>query len=452
MKDKEQKKTLKLNSARFKGGVLPLLGVALIVFLLTVAIYFVADYVAGSYQEENKLSGWSYQYTEKAGAVPDGELRIFNAQNPLLTERAVRKNNLYLTKTIDPEDTGKNFVLITDYAPVKIRLNGKDIYDNQFESEEYVGNCYNAIYLEPSTHEQQIDVFLKLPFSVRFEAYLKEGVDVAYDFPLGFYFGVGILLAGLLAMAVFAVMSITKRRLYRSIITACLAAYVGFAVIMHLLPESTYKLNLPIWLRLSEIPVQMTFLVTLAFLNGLFRSHRKSGIAIGFAAGISIATMMLSFTALMVKISSVVMSVLCLAAVVFVAQYAMAQLERRTQYATPVFVMCVFYSLMIFFAGVLLISRLRVLYIYTVAISTFVVGCVLEYIYIHDHRFMMKNSEFREQSVRYGTSVELISVFIRNMLSCTDQDAFYRTVVSELLELLIKYNDENAEADYCIAV
>ena len=452
MKVNIKKKILKFNSGRIKGGVLPLLGVALIVFLLTVAVYFVADYVAGSYQKENILSGWSYLYTEKAGAVPDGELRIFNAQNPLLTERSVRKNNLYLTKTIDPEETGKTFELITDYAPVKIRLNGKDVYDNQFESEEYVGNCYNAFYLEPSTHEQQIDVFLKLPFSVRFEAYLKEGGDPAYDFPTGFYFGAGFLAVGLIAMAVFLIMSIVKRRFYRSFIVAGLAAYIGFAVIMHLLPESTYRLNLPVWLRLSEISVQMTFLITLAFLNVLFKSHRKSAIAIGFAAGISIFVVMLSFTALMVKISSVVMSALCLAAVVFVAQHALNQLERRTEHATPVFVMCVFYALMIFFAGVLLISRLRVLYIYTVAISTFVVGSVLEYIYIRDYRFAMKNSDLQEQSVKYGNSVELISVFIRNMLACSDRDAFYSAAAVELLELLINYNSDNADTDYCIAV
>ena len=107
MQDIKQKKKLKFNMAKLKEGVLPLLGVALIVFFLTVAIYFVADYVAGSYQKENTLSGWDYQYTEKAGAIPEGELRVFNAQNPLLTEGSVRKKNLYLTKTIEAEDTGK---------------------------------------------------------------------------------------------------------------------------------------------------------------------------------------------------------------------------------------------------------------------------------------------------------------------------------------------------------
>ena len=452
MKNKENKRTQKLNKATFKEGVLPLLGVALVVFVMTVAVYFVADYVASSYPSENTLSGWNYLYTEKAGAVPEGELRIFNSQNPILTESAVKKSNLYLTKTIEPENTGKTLVLVTDYSPVKIRLNGKDIYDNQFKTEEYVGNCYNAIYLEPSTHDQQIDVFMKLPFSVRFEAYLKSGGDPAFDFSLGFYFGAGLLAAGLIAMAVFGVLSIVKRRFYRSILISGLGAYIGLAIVMHLLPESTYLLNLPIWLRLSEIPVQMTFLITLAFLNRMFKKHIKSGIAIGLAALISIGLMMLSFTALMVKISSIVMCVLCLAAALFVAQLALAQLERRTQYATPVFVMCVFYALMILFAGILLINRFRVMYIYTAAVSTFVVGCVLEYTYIHDYRFAQKNSGFREQSVRYGNSVDLISVFIRNMLSCSDQDAFYHTVVTELSELLTKYNSENADVDYCIAV
>ena len=100
MKNKEQKKKLTFNQSSFKRTTLPLLGIALIVFVMTVAVYFVADYVVNSYQQENKLSGWSYLYTEKAGTVPNGELRIFNAQNPIVTERSVKKNHLYLSKTL----------------------------------------------------------------------------------------------------------------------------------------------------------------------------------------------------------------------------------------------------------------------------------------------------------------------------------------------------------------
>ena len=451
MKGKGQKRKLKLSNAKFKEGILPLLGVALIVFFLTVAVYLVAHYVADSFQNEGVLSGWGYLYTENPGAVPEGELRVFNAQNPLLTESSVRKNNLYLTKTVMPEDTGKSLVLFTDHAPVRIRLNGQVVYDNQFDAEEYVGNCYNAIYLEPSTHEQQIDVFLKLPFSVRFEAYLKDTDDPVFAFSAGLYFGAGLFAAGLIAAAFFAVTSIVKRRFFRSFIASGMVAYIGFAIIAHLLPESTYLLNYPVWLRLTELPAQMTFLITLAFLNGLYKKRWKAGIAIGLAAGGSVAIMMLSVTPLLVKVSSIVVSGLCLMAVLFVTQRVMDQMDRRVQYASPVFVMCVFYTLMIVVAGLLMINRLRDLYMYTVATSTFVVVCVLEYIYIHDYRFELKNKEYREQSYRYGNSVELISVFIRNMLACTERDSFFNTVAVELSELLTKYNPENG-ADYGIAV
>ena len=100
----------KLNDKVTKGGVLPLLGVSLIVLLLTVAVYFVAHYVANSYTDENRFSNWNYLYTEKAGSVPDGELRIYNAQNPIVSDG--NKSNIYFTKTLEPSDKASNFVLI----------------------------------------------------------------------------------------------------------------------------------------------------------------------------------------------------------------------------------------------------------------------------------------------------------------------------------------------------
>ena len=65
----------KLNDNFTKGGVFPLLGISLIILLLTVAVYFVAHYVANSYTDENRFSNWNYLYTEKEGTVTDGELR-----------------------------------------------------------------------------------------------------------------------------------------------------------------------------------------------------------------------------------------------------------------------------------------------------------------------------------------------------------------------------------------
>ena len=440
----------KLNIKNTKGGIIPLLGVSLIVFVLTVAVYFVANYVAESYAKDNQISNWSYLYTDKAGVTPDGELRIYNAQNPILTESGVKKNNLYLTKGIEASEQKQTLILITDYSPMKICVNGREVYNNQYENADYVGNCYNAITLEPSTHDRQIEVYMKIPLSVRFEAYMNVGGNAAFNPDGGFYLGIVLAAAGILAMLVFGIMSAMRKRLFHSLLTAAIVAYVGTALVLHRLPEITYVLNTSIWLRLTELPVHLTFLLMIWFVSRRFKNHGKTAVAILFAAGLSAVVSLSAFTSFLVKLSSTIMSVLVLAAILYTAQTALLQLEHRTQYAAPIFVICIYYALIALFAAILLAARLRVLYMYNVAISTFVVAGVMEYIYIADYRFDQKNRELREQSTVYENTVEQVSAFMHRMLLCKQED-FYETAVDEICGLVKKYYPDNGEICCCVA-
>ncbi len=446
-KNRGQKNSMK-NS---KGGAIPLLGVSMIVVLLTAAVYFVASYAANSYSQDNQLSNWSYLYTDRAGAVPNGELRIYNAQNPIVTGEGA-KDNIYFTKLLEPSDTKTGIILITDYSPMKIRVNSKEIYNNQFDKEEYVGNCYNAITLEPSTHERQIEVFMKLPFSARFETYMDNGAASPMTVNRGFVLGCIIAGIGITALLVFGVMSLVRRRLFQSLAVAAVVACTGAALALHMLPEMTFMLNSPWWLRFTEYPVHMVFLITSVLLNRMFKNHRKTVVAILFAAILSAAAVMLSFSPLLVKISSVAMSVLTLAAMLYTVQVALMQLEHRTQYAAAVFVMCVYYTVMALIAAILLISRQRVLYIYNVTVSTFVVAGVLEFIYIQEHSFEKKNRELSVQSGKFESYVQYISEFLRNMFDFTDAESFYETAIGEINSLLLKYQPDNTSIVSCAAV
>ncbi|WP_405356922.1 HD domain-containing phosphohydrolase [Ruminococcus sp.] len=440
----------KLNDNFTKGGVFSLLGISLIILLLTVAVYFVAHYVANSYTDENRFSNWNYLYTEKAGSVPDGELRTYNAQNPIITEG--KKGNIYFTKTLEPSDKASNFVLITDFAPVKILLNGKEIYNNQFDTAEYVGNCYNAVTLEPSTQERQLEVMLKLPLSVRFETYLNPPGDPAFTNMPGFMIGLIMMGVGLLAAIVFGILSAVKKRLFRSIVVSGLLFYVGLALALYMLPEVTYLFNTPKWMNITALPVHLTFMVVLLCLNGLFKGSRNTAIAILFASGISAIAVLVAFNPLTVKLAILLMCLLTTAAAVYVARTAMVQLDRRIQYAAPVFVMCVFCVMVMVLAAIFMSTRQRFLYIYNVTISSIVIMCVLEYIYIHDFRQEQQTIDVRDQSVKYSKSVEGISQFIRNMLDCHDKSKFYDTAVREILDLIVKYNPDNTDIRYCVAV
>lgn len=440
----------KLNIKNARGGIIPLLGVAAIIFVLTIAVYFVANYVSESYAKDNQLSNWSYLYTDKAGVTPDGELRIYNAQNPLLTERGVKKDNIYLTKLIEASDTKQTVIMITDYSPMKICVNGREVYNNQFEKADYVGNCYNAITLDPSTHDRQIEVYMKLPLSVRFQAYLNGGGNAAFTPDGSFYLGIALTAAGLLGALAFAVVSLTQKRFFRSLLTAGVAAYVGAALVLHRLPESTYLLNAPIWLRLTELPVHLTFLLMIWFVSRRFRNHGKTSVAILLAAALSAVVSLTAYTSFLVKLSSAIMSVLVIAAILYAAQEALVQLGRRTQYAVPIFVICVYYALIALFAAVLLAFRLRVLYMYNVAVSTFVVAGVMEYIYIADYRFDRKNRELRAQSAGYDKIVERVSGYMHRMMRC-GKEGFYETAVGEICGLVKMYYPDNGEISCCAA-
>lgn len=442
----------KLNNKNTKGSVLPLLGVSLIIFALTVAVYFAADYVAQSYASDDMLSNWNYTYTERAGASPSGELRVFNAQNPIITERSVRKNSIYLVNTIDASDHDRTITIMTDFSPAKIKLNGKLVYDNQFDKESYVGNCYNALVIPKSTHEQTIEVFLKLPFSVRFEAHLTDNADPAFAPSYVFILGCVIAAAGLISVIVFAVMSLIKRRLFRSVAVGAVVFFAGVVLALNSLPEVTYLLNDPIWFKLTLLPVHLTFMVTLAFLNRLFKERKKTAVAILSASGLSALAVLPAPDPTFIKAALAVMCLLCLLASVYTAKAAAAQLERRTQYSVTVFVMSSYYALMMLLAGVFLMARQRVLYRYTIAVPTLVIACIMEYIYITDYRFKLKNSKLQSETSRYGEMVDNVSLLIRDLLRCDDPERFYETAVQEIYDLLVKFNEKNADARYCAAV
>ena len=152
-----------INDQKQKGGAIPLLGVSLILFVMTVAVYFTANYVSEGIARGNALTGWEYLYTERAGAVPDADLRVYNLQNPIVTDRDVRRENAYFTKTLAPAEENRTLVIRTDHAPVKIRINGRDVYHNQFDDAQYVGNCYNAVTIEASSRDRVVEVFYGCP-------------------------------------------------------------------------------------------------------------------------------------------------------------------------------------------------------------------------------------------------------------------------------------------------
>ena len=114
-----------------------------------------------------------------------------------------------------------------------IRVNGREVYNNMFQDSVYVGNCYNAVTIGASSRQQVVEVFMKLPFSVRFEAELSHGEHSAFSPTAGFTAG-GVLTAlGIVSLVVLAILGIVNRRRFRALGAAGVLAYCGAAVMLN---------------------------------------------------------------------------------------------------------------------------------------------------------------------------------------------------------------------------
>lgn len=435
-----------------KGGVFSLFGVSLIILALSAAVYVVGDYFASYYEGEKSVTLWNYNYTENAGAVPDQELRILNSQNPIVTESGVTKRALYLTKTFDPLKKSKTLVILTDHSPVMIKINGKEVYNNQFESASFVGNCYNAVKLNASNREQEVEVFLKLPLSVRFEASFSSSENTSFALNAGFITGAALLVTGFCLLVFFGVLSLRKHKLYRSVLTALLLTYTGIALTIINLSEATYLFNAPFWLSVKTVAAHLTLVFGTLCLSARI-INRKKYMLVGCAtAGIILLVGIASVVPFLFVFSEVLIALVALAYAVYTASGFTQLVSERTLYATPAFVIGMYYSAVSLLAGVFLLTRAQSMYAYAIAIPTLVIIGVLEYMNIADYRYRQKNSDLQEQTLRYGESVENLSTFIRNMLMCSDSDTFFDTAAREVCSLLEKFNIENSGMRFCVGV
>ncbi len=435
-----------------KGGIFSLIGVSLIILALTAAVYVVGDYFTSYYRGEKTIAMWSYNYTENAGAVPDRELRILNSQNPIVTDAGVRKNALYLTKPFEPVKKSKTLVILTDHSPVMIKINGKEVYNNQFESADFVGNCYNAVKLDASARDQEVEVFLKLPFSVRFDASFSDSENAAFILTLGLITSGVLITLGFCLLVFFAVLSLRKHRFFHSVITAFLITYTGVALTIINLSEVTYIFNAPFWLGVKTVAAHLTLLLGAACISTRLLNRRKF-VSVGVsAAGIILLAGAASVVPFLFVFAEAVISVVTLAYIVFIAYNIIQFVTERTLYAVPLFVISSYYATASFLSGLFLLLRAHSMYNYAISVPTLVVIGVLEYINIADYRYNQKNSDFQEQTLRYGESVENISTFIRNMLMCGDKNVFFDTAVRETITLIKKYNIENSALHCSVGV
>ena len=133
--------------------------------VLTVAVNYVFNYVGNAMDAQYAVSSWEYVYTNSQEA-PTGravEWQTANAFTPLSREKTGAY--LHLRGTVEGAREERELILRTDYAPMRIALNGETVYDNHYGESAWVGNRYNAVVLPAGDGQIALEVALRLPFS-----------------------------------------------------------------------------------------------------------------------------------------------------------------------------------------------------------------------------------------------------------------------------------------------
>ncbi len=445
---------------RFKNGIISLRGVILFIcvaaaiFAATVAVYFLIDRLISDSFAPEALTGWEYTYSDTADVKNTDSMKLYNSQNPIVPGE-VKHDYIYFSKNVEASDEDRTLKILTDHSPMMIYVNGFEVYNNRYSGDnaaEYVGNCYNALTLEGNGHAAQVEVFMRLPFSVRFEPTIEAGT-AGWSAGITFNAVVAaiIALAGLLGAAISLVAGAIKRRIGRFPVLFLSVFYCGAADALCCVKDLTYYINDPIWLNLYTAVTVSSVFLCVVFLSK-FGRKQKAHTVITLAAGVvSCFAVMYFRTPGLYIFSSIFAFAAAAACAVTVALSVSKAVNDREQYSVTAFIANVYYTLCIIFSGAALVQRSIGAFIFTSVVSSLILLVTLIMLERLLAAFYEEKAIIKAESEKYGKCVDKLASFVKNVLAYKDEKSFFESAPRDTAQLTIAFSDDNGDIGYSAA-
>lgn len=198
---------------------------ALGMLLLSFAIRFVAHEVVSGDLEGTSLSSWFYAYGNSEKEVTAGVK--WKEHTPFNPMPAVKQGEYYRIRfSFSGLNAPVLIRLLTDYSPVRVTVNGSEVYQCGYDAFSFVGTRFHSFAVDPSPNSsQEVDVYLKSPFSMNFSATVAAADAEAGGsvfLRLDLLFSLLMSAAGLILALVFAFLAL-KRRVFFHLVYPFLA-------------------------------------------------------------------------------------------------------------------------------------------------------------------------------------------------------------------------------------
>lgn len=166
---------------KWLGRIAVCIGLAFLTFLLLFAGVNAAEKGIVRAQEGSAdvvISDWEFVWSDGAQALEGdiGQWQLANSRNPVVKTIPTLFSQQYirLHASLPASDSARSLELITGGNPLKVWLNGKEVYNNRYGEALYTGNRINTVSLPASVSAPEIDVFLRVPLSFSLSARLVD--------------------------------------------------------------------------------------------------------------------------------------------------------------------------------------------------------------------------------------------------------------------------------------
>ncbi|MDF2568016.1 MAG: hypothetical protein K0R90_1472, partial [Oscillospiraceae bacterium] len=246
---------------------------AVIFMFFALFIYIVPNgmgYGSDLKTQTQSVSTWKFVWAKNANDLEKDITKWKIANGNAQIYKPLSEQYIRLSRTVTVDEQKPNLQIITAANPIKVKINGQEVYNNGYGTSNFVGNNVNNIKLTDDNINKQVDVFMKVPFGFAFSAGLLDSdtfVNVSSVSRLmGFSTGFTLIMLGIIVMILAAFFSIGNSKVKRIIVSSSVLLLLGVSVVFSQISMHFDLLTSP-WIFKSQILVSMVITTVIMMLS-----------------------------------------------------------------------------------------------------------------------------------------------------------------------------------------
>lgn len=426
---------------------------ALFCVVLTIAGKYCVDVFSSAINTTSTSSTiyeWNFVWGETQEEL-EGDIAAWKLAT---SERRVKKlsnSNDYLrmNHTLAALDEGRTLVIETNNCPVKVELNGDEIYNNGYGQSKFVGSTHNEIDIPADSSEQVIDVFAYSQTPITIETKLvKQAKDfTAYLDYAGMLVAIAIIVAGIVMSFVSLLISLNNTNLPRMILLGATTSVAGIAMLINQATANTRHLTSPVFYNIQLIAdiITIGMIILCCFVSS--KSTKSRGTIVSLTA-VTLSSIALAFisNALLLKgaVLAYVAVLLIYAIVTFMnfvdrIQYSL-KYSLVTATAFIYIVVIGAYNIVTCVLGYQITSRVLL------AIAVVIFGVILYYVFFKQSINSIVRKKEREQyNIENNKWNEKVDSVYAELLNKKDNNSFINASSEFIVNTVSEYVKSQAE-------